>query len=342
MFKACPHPDEKQRMKLSRDLGLEPRQIKFWFQNRRTLMKATFPFPFFSMIFTHERSDNCTLRAENDKIRCENITMEEALKKAVCLSCGAAPPADNPFFDEQKLRMENTRLKEEVLELPDDGKISYPSISSSVLSYPSPTTISDLEKPIMMEMASAALEEVVKLIQTNEPLWLKSASNGTEVLQSETYERIFQRPSQQFKFSDTRTEASRDSALVIMDAATLVDMFMDAVSTKWMELFPTIVSNARTIDVLASGMSGTRSGSLVLMYEELQVLSPVVPTRHFCFLRYCQQIDPDLWVIADVSVNYPMDSRHLPSPLSCKLPSGCLIEAMPNGYSKVIGVQFSR
>ncbi|RWW81642.1 hypothetical protein BHE74_00009944 [Ensete ventricosum] len=373
MFKACPHPDEKQRMKLSRDLGLEPRQIKFWFQNRRTLMKATFPFPFFSMIFTHERSDNCTLRAENDKIRCENITMEEALKKAVCLSCGAAPPADNPFFDEQKLRMENTRLKEEVDRVSDlaskylgrpitqlpslqrvpiaqsevsVGTYYNPGISSSldlgllcqssssVLSYPSPTTISDLEKPIMMEMASAALEEVVKLIQTNEPLWLKSASNGTEVLQSETYERIFQRPSQQFKFSDTRTEASRDSALVIMDAATLVDMFMDAVSTKWMELFPTIVSNARTIDVLASGMSGARSGSLVLMYEELQVLSPVVPTRHFCFLRYCQQIDPDLWVIADVSVNYPMDSRHLPSPLSCKLPSGCLIEAMPNGYSK--------
>lgn len=82
----------------------------------------------------------------------------------------------------------------------------------------------------MMDMASAALEEVVKLIQTNEPLWLKSASIGTEVLQSETYERIFQRPSQQFKFSDTRTEASRDSALVIMDAATLVDMFMDSVS----------------------------------------------------------------------------------------------------------------
>lgn len=83
----------------------------------------------------------------------------------------------------------------------------------------------------MMDMASAALEEVVKLIQTNEPLWLKSASMGTEVLQSETYERIFQRPSQQqFKFSDTRTEASRGSALVIMDAATLVDMFMDSVS----------------------------------------------------------------------------------------------------------------
>lgn len=40
MFKECPHPDEKQRLQLSRDLGLEPRQIKFWFQNRRTQMKV--------------------------------------------------------------------------------------------------------------------------------------------------------------------------------------------------------------------------------------------------------------------------------------------------------------
>lgn len=40
MFKECPHPDEKQRMQLSRELGLAPRQIKFWFQNRRTQMKV--------------------------------------------------------------------------------------------------------------------------------------------------------------------------------------------------------------------------------------------------------------------------------------------------------------
>lgn len=40
IFRICPHPDEKQRMQLSRDLGLEPRQIKFWFQNRRTQLKA--------------------------------------------------------------------------------------------------------------------------------------------------------------------------------------------------------------------------------------------------------------------------------------------------------------
>ena len=40
-FKECPHPDEKQRMELSRRLGLESKQIKFWFQNRRTQMKVS-------------------------------------------------------------------------------------------------------------------------------------------------------------------------------------------------------------------------------------------------------------------------------------------------------------
>lgn len=37
---------------------------------------------------------------------------------------------------------------------------------------------------------------------------------------------------------------------------------------KWMELFPTIISQARTIEVLASGIAGTQSGSLQLVIME--------------------------------------------------------------------------
>jgi homeobox-leucine zipper protein len=45
-FKECPHPDDKQRKELSRELGLEPLQVKFWFQNKRTQMKASIKTPY--------------------------------------------------------------------------------------------------------------------------------------------------------------------------------------------------------------------------------------------------------------------------------------------------------
>lgn len=40
-YQEFPHPDEKQRAELSNKLGLERKQIKFWFQNRRTQMKVS-------------------------------------------------------------------------------------------------------------------------------------------------------------------------------------------------------------------------------------------------------------------------------------------------------------
>ncbi|URD86588.1 Homeobox-leucine zipper protein [Musa troglodytarum] len=322
-----------------------------------------------------ERADNCLLRADNDKIRCENIAMREALKNVICPSCGGPPPDDDSYFDEQKLRMDNTRLKEELdrvsglaskylgrplTQLPPVQPVSISSLdlsaggygdtgispsldldllcrsSSSAFPFQCPSTVSELEKPLMVEMATGAMEEVIRLVQTDEPLWVKS-SDGRDILQLETYNSMFQRPGRQLKFPGTRVEASRDSALVIMGAMTLIDMFMDV--SKWAELFPTIVSKARTIEVLAAGMAGSRSGSLLLMYEEIQVLSPVVPTREFCFLRYCQQIEPGMWVVADVSVADPRDNQLALSSRSRRLPSGYLIEEMPNGYTKLTWVE---
>lgn len=46
-FKECPHPDDKQRKELSRELGLEPLQVKFWFQNKRTQIKVHSIFSLF-------------------------------------------------------------------------------------------------------------------------------------------------------------------------------------------------------------------------------------------------------------------------------------------------------
>ncbi|XVE77473.1 hypothetical protein DITRI_Ditri13aG0065500 [Diplodiscus trichospermus] len=102
-FKECPHPDEKQRRELGEELGLEPKQIKFWFQNKRTQTKAE-----------HDRANNAALRAENERIQCENLTFREALKNVICPSCGGLP-----FGEEERqrslqaLKLQNAHLKQE-------------------------------------------------------------------------------------------------------------------------------------------------------------------------------------------------------------------------------------
>ncbi|KAH7549461.1 hypothetical protein JRO89_XS13G0035600 [Xanthoceras sorbifolium] len=366
MFKECPHPDEKQRLQLSRELGLAPRQIKFWFQNRRTQMKAQ-----------HERADNSALRAENDKIRCENIAIREALKNVICPSCGGPPVTEDSYFDEHKLRMENAQLKEEldrvssiaakyigrpISQLPPVQPIHVSSLDLTMGSFGGPSglsggpsldldllpgssstmpnlpfqqiVLSDMDKSLMTDIAASAMEELLSLLQTNEPLWLKSSTDGRDVLNLDSYERMFPRGSSHLKNPNIRIESSRESGVVIMNGLALVDMFMD--SNKWVELFPTIVSMAKSIEVISSGMLGSHSGSLQLMYEELQVLSPLVPTREFYILRYCQQIEQGLWAIVNVSYDFPQ----LASQCRChRFPSGCLIQDMPNGYSKVTWVE---
>lgn len=68
------------------------------------------------------------------------------------------------------------------------------------------------------------------------------------------------------------------------------------------------------------------------MIEELQVLSPLVATREFCVLRYCQQIEHGTWAIVNFSYEFPQFTSQS---RSYRFPSGCLIQDMSNGYSKV-------
>ncbi|CAG7903548.1 unnamed protein product [Brassica rapa] len=350
-FRECPHPDDKQRNLLSKELGLAPRQIKFWFQNRRTQLKAQ-----------HERADNSALKAENDKIRCENIAIREAIKHAICPNCGGPPVSEDPYLDEQKLRMENAHLRQELERMstvaskymgrpisshistlhpmhisPLDLSMTGPSLDFDLLpgsSMSSNFAVSDMDKPIMNDIALTAMDELLRLVHTNEPLWSRADGRG-EVLNLGSYENVFPRSSNRGKNHNVRIEASRSSGIVFMNAMSLVDMFMD--SAKWAELFPSIVAASKTLAVVSSGMGGgTHEGALHLMYEEMEVLSPLVATREFCELRYCQQIEQGSWIVVNVSYHLPQFVSHSHS---YRFPSGCLIQDMPNGYSKVTWVE---
>jgi homeobox-leucine zipper protein len=99
---------------------------------------------------------------------------------------------------------------------------------SSNMAFSFPTIISEMEKPIMVEIAAAAMDELVRVAQSEDPLWVKQGVK--EVLSLDAYYSLFPKPGSQFRGPNIRVEASRDSGLVCMDASSLVDMFLDPVS----------------------------------------------------------------------------------------------------------------
>ncbi|TKY51112.1 Homeobox-leucine zipper protein PROTODERMAL FACTOR 2 [Spatholobus suberectus] len=355
-FKECPHPDDKQRKELSRELGLEPLQIKFWFQNKRTQVKAQ-----------HERHENNLLKAENEKLRAENSRYKEALSNAACPSCGGPTALGEMSFDEQHLRIENARLREEIDRMSGiaakyAGKpaSSYYSMSSQnhmashsldvgvgnygaqsgmvgemyggsdpLRAFPVPT---DAEKTIIVELAVVAMDELTRLALSGEPLWVPGPY-GTEILNQDEYLRLFPRGIGLNSLC-LRTEASRQSAVVIMNQINLVEILMDV--NQWSNMFCGIVSRATTLEVLSTGVAGNLDGALQVMSAEFQVPSPFVPTRDTYFVRYSKKHAGESWAVVD----FPFD--HLrPSAIlrSRRRPSGCIIQELPNGYSKVIWVE---
>ncbi|CAK8540319.1 unnamed protein product [Lathyrus sativus] len=375
LFKECPHPDDKQRMKLSHDLGLKPRQVKFWFQNRRTQMKAQ-----------QDRSDNVILRAENEGLKNENYRLQAALRNIICPNCGG-PCIMGPDLglDDHQLRIENARLREELERvccitsrytgrslqtMAPPSSLMQPSLDLDMNIYPtrhfvdqiSPCTemipvpmlqsesshfqeggllLMEDEKSLAMDLAVSSMTELVKMCQMNEPLWIRNGENEREVLNFDEHARIFQCPLNLKQRSELRTEATRDSAVVIMNSVTLVDAFLDA--QKWMDLFPTIVARAKTVQIIASGASGHASGTLQLMHAEFQVLSPLVSTRETHFLRYCQQnAEEGTWAIVDFPVDSFHQNFHHSYPKYCRRSSGCVIQDMPNGYSRVTWVEHAK
>ncbi|CAH8311904.1 unnamed protein product [Eruca vesicaria subsp. sativa] len=386
LFKQNPHPDDKQRQRLSHELGLKPRQVKFWFQNRRTQMKAQ-----------QDRAENVMLRTDNDNLKAENSHLQAELRCLSCPSCGGPTVLGDIPFNE--LHIENCRLREELERLcaiasrytgremqssqplinpPQELQNHQPSLeldmsvyagnfqehpcSDMMLLPPQDTAcylpvqinnsngykmlLADEEKVIAMEIAVSCVQELTKMCNTEEPLWIKKKSDkmGGDILclNEEEYRKLFPWPMENHNTKgEFRREASKANAVVIMNSITLVDAFLNA--DKWSEMFCSIVARAKTVQIISSGVSGP-TGSLLLMYAELHVLSPLVPTREAYFLRYVEQnAENGNWAIVD----FPIDRFHDQiQPLSAntlheykRKPSGCIIQDMPNGYSQVKWVE---
>ncbi|KAF2544577.1 hypothetical protein F2Q68_00033262 [Brassica cretica] len=353
-FKECPNPEESQRLSLGEELNLEPDQIKFWFQNKRTQNKTQI-----------ERNANILLREENKKIKCENEAMLEALRIVTCPDCGGPPLGVERDHNFQNLGLVNTFLTEKRDELANtvsmnqhqqnmvnlfasvqgqqifDTHTSYGTIPNSLMNDPSnsvgSSTSQDIQLQLISQMnitqlsetATRAVEELKRLFVT-EDLWVMSSIDGTYVIDQESYEK-FSHSIKHFRKLSARVESSKDVTVVPIEATNLIEMFLD--SEKWERLFPTIVAKAMTIHKLGSELPiNENCNNLQVIWEKLHILSPLVPPREFMIVRCCQKIDEGIWIVADVSQRI-VDSDQIN--LFCyKRPSGCLIRAFPGAHSE--------
>lgn len=91
-------------------------------------------------------------------------------------------------------------------------------------SVSSPT---EADKPIIVELAVAAMEELIRMAQAGEPLWV-NREDCTDVLNEDEYPSTFPRGIGP-KPLGLRSEASRESAVVIMNHTNLIEILMDVV-----------------------------------------------------------------------------------------------------------------
>lgn len=89
--------------------------------------------------------------------------------------------------------------------------------------------LTDGEKPMVIELAVSAMEELTRMAQTDEPMWITNSENSIVTLCEEEYARTFPRGITGPKPLTLNSEASRASSVVIMNPINLVEILMDAV-----------------------------------------------------------------------------------------------------------------
>lgn len=200
------------------------------------------------------------------------MSIRDAMRNPICSNCGGPAIIGDISIEEQHLRIENARLKDELdrvcalagkflgrpvsslsNSLPGPAMPSSslelgvgsngftglstvattlplgPDFSSLPVGTPTRSSTTGLERSMFLELALAAMDELVKMAQTDEPLWLRSLEGGREVLNQEEYIRMFT-PCIGIKPNDFVTDATRETGMVIINSLALVETLMDSVS----------------------------------------------------------------------------------------------------------------
>ncbi|CAM0874983.1 unnamed protein product [Alopecurus aequalis] len=370
VFLECPHPDENLRFDLAKKLGMDVMQIKFWFQNRRSAKKNQL-----------EKQENLMLRGENEALKAEHQALKAALLKKDCPTCGGPMVPRDETSEQQNLFLENESLKDRLIHanavlknvaaaagkapMPMPGMGGYSQLAAATGSglvmdpaVPPPPPHHALRDNMvqgcvrgscaaaraneqridLLGRALRARDEFMMLVKKDDTMWLPTLDG--EVLDYPRYHEVTYPGILGFCPMGFGANGTRDTGMVMGTGTDLVQIFTEA--SRWCEAFPGIVATATGNNIVPPT---AHHGVVQLMNVNLMVLSPRMPLCKVKFVRQCQQIQPNIWAVVDVSVNDLHGPDGRPDThtwinggvlMACRmLPSGCLIEDLKNGYCKV-------
>ncbi|KAH0720105.1 hypothetical protein KY284_005135 [Solanum tuberosum] len=316
-FKEDRYPDATIRLELATKLSMGSKQVNYWFQNKRSRMKSQ-----------SEQHESKLLKQEYDKLHTEYISMKEMMKSPTCGQCHGKTISMNINVDEHQLKNEQAQLEDEVKRLTNEVEKLYDPTTSLEGTF---------DKSTLLNLALDASDELLKLAQNGEPLWFRNLDGDGETLNLKEYDSAFT-PIISMKPEHFITEATRATCKMVHNSQTLVETLMN--KDQWMDMFPCIVGKTNTIEVISRGISGNKSGALLLIVSELQIISDMIPSCEIKCLRFCQKHAEGLWVVVDVSIDTIQKGSQQCEIQSCRrLPSGCIIQDMVDGYSKVIWIE---
>lgn len=86
-----------------------------------------------------------------------------------------------------------------------------------------------LDKSRILEIAETAMDELIKMASSGEPLWVRSIETGRDILNYDEYLREFTRGTRNDCLLWKAVEASRESGVVFLEMNHLVQAFLDVV-----------------------------------------------------------------------------------------------------------------
>ncbi|XP_047306480.1 homeobox-leucine zipper protein HDG11-like [Impatiens glandulifera] len=325
----------------------------------------------------NERVQGFTLREENDRLKIESLSMKRMLNENSCRSCKVLTPIEKAqLANIRQLQADNLQLKQKYynacnslaitgIPIPIIRDLLPPmlvssfdqtrvfigqssmesSIDDNAIVNANVTTNPQLDSETskMIQTIGIARDELMNLLNVNEPFWLKDMTDGRYIIHRETYNATFlktsARENRHQNGSRTRFESSKNEAILSMSASRVAEMLMDS-KMRVEYLFPTIITEAFTIQEYANQTSPRQVGPIKLVYEQMHILTPFVTPRELCFVRFCEKVGEGVWLIVEVSHVFKNTSFQLNSPSRAwRLPSGCLIKHVSPGVSHVTWVE---